>query len=65
MIPNGLVILLFPDGTVPSRRWRPVVAAYLAITVVTVLAIAVAVPQVAVVHRALEPVLVVQPVLRR
>jgi hypothetical protein len=45
-----LVILLFPDGTVPSRRWRPVVAAYLAITVVTVLAITVAVLQVAIGH---------------
>jgi len=27
------VILLFPDGTLPSRRWRPVLRAYLAVTV--------------------------------
>ena len=46
-----LVILLFPDGRLPSRRWRPVVAAYLAIAVVTVLTISVAVLQVAIGHR--------------
>jgi hypothetical protein len=45
-----LVILLFPDGRLPSRRWRPVVAAYVAIAVVTVLAVSVAVPQVAIGH---------------
>jgi hypothetical protein len=27
----GLVVLLFPDGRLPSRRWRVVLAAYLAI----------------------------------
>jgi hypothetical protein len=46
-----LVILLFPDGRLPSRRWRPVLAAYLAITVVTVVIAAVAVLQVAIGHR--------------
>jgi hypothetical protein len=45
-----LVILLFPDGRLPSRRWRPVVAAYLAIAVVTVLTVSVAVLQVAIGH---------------
>jgi hypothetical protein len=30
-----LVILLFPDGRLPSRRWRPVLAAYLAIAAVS------------------------------
>ena len=43
-----LVILLFPDGRLPSRRWRPVLVAYLAIAVVTVLGTAVAVLQVAI-----------------
>jgi hypothetical protein len=33
-----LVVLLFPDGRLPSRRWRPVVAVYLAITGAAVLA---------------------------
>ena len=47
-----LVILLFPDGRLPSRRWRPVVAAYLAIAVITVLAITIAVLQVAIGHHA-------------
>jgi len=46
-----LVILLFPDGRLPSRRWRPVVVAYLAIAVVTVLVVAIAVLQVAIGHR--------------
>lgn len=45
-----LVILLFPDGRLPSRRWRPVLVAYLAIAVVTVLGTAVAVLQVAIGH---------------
>jgi hypothetical protein len=45
-----LVILLFPDGRLPSRRWRPVLAAYLAIAVVTVLVVAIAVLQVAIGH---------------
>src|ERR1700761_3758731 len=27
-----LVILLFPDGRLPSRRWRPVAGIYLAVT---------------------------------
>jgi hypothetical protein len=31
-----LVILLFPDGRLPSRRWRPVVRIYLAITTAAV-----------------------------
>ena len=44
------VILLFPDGRLPSRRWRPVLAAYLAIAVVTVLVVAIAVLQVAIGH---------------
>jgi hypothetical protein len=43
-----LVILLFPDGRLPSWRWRPVVAAYLAIAAATVLAVAIAVLQIAV-----------------
>ena len=38
-----LVILLFPDGRLPSRRWRWVVRIYLAITAVVVLATSVAV----------------------
>jgi hypothetical protein len=38
-----LVILLFPDGRLPSRRWRPVVAAYLAISAGVVVATAAAV----------------------
>jgi hypothetical protein len=45
-----LVILLFPDGRLPSRRWRPVVAAYLAIAVAGVLTVAAAVLQVAIGH---------------
>jgi len=45
-----LVILLFPDGRLPSRWWRPVLAAYLALAVVTVLGTAVAVLQVAIGH---------------
>jgi hypothetical protein len=38
-----LVILLFPDGRLPSRRWRPVVWIYLALTGAVVLAASVAV----------------------
>jgi hypothetical protein len=38
-----LVILLFPDGRLPSRRWRPVVWIYLAITTAVVLGTSVAV----------------------
>ena len=38
-----LVILLFPDGLLPSRRWRPVVRIYLAITTAAVLGTSVAV----------------------
>jgi hypothetical protein len=38
-----LVILLFPDGRLPSRRWRWAVRIYLAITAAAVLAISVAV----------------------
>ncbi len=34
-----LVMLLFPDGTLPSRRWRPVLWAYLAITLCLVLSV--------------------------
>jgi hypothetical protein len=45
-----LVILLFPDGRLPSRRWRPVLAAYLAIAAATVVVAAVAVLQVAIGH---------------
>jgi hypothetical protein len=34
-----LVMLLFPDGTLPSRRWRPVLWAYLAVTLCLVLSV--------------------------
>jgi hypothetical protein len=37
-----LVVLLFPDGTLPSRRWRAVVTVYLAVTGAAVLATAAA-----------------------
>ena len=45
------LILLFPDGRLPSRRWRPVLAAYLVIAVATAVICAVAVLQVAIGHR--------------
>ena len=45
-----LVILLFPDGRLPSRRWRPVVSAYLAIAAAAVVAVTIAVVQVAAGH---------------
>jgi len=45
-----LVILLFPDGRLPSRRWRPVVSAYLAIAAAVVVATTIAVVQVAAGH---------------
>ena len=34
-----LVMLLFPDGTLPSRRWRTVLWAYLAVTLCLVLSV--------------------------
>ena len=37
-----LVILLVPDGRLPSRRWRPVLWAYLAVTGAAVLAVSAA-----------------------
>ena len=45
-----LVILLFPDGRLPSRRWRPVVCAYLAITGAGALATVVAAVSIAIGH---------------
>jgi hypothetical protein len=45
-----LVILLFPDGRLPSRRWRPVVSAFLAIAAAAVLATSVGVLEVAIGH---------------
>ena len=45
-----LVILLFPDGRLPSRRWRPVVCSYLAITGAGALATVVAAVSIAIGH---------------
>jgi hypothetical protein len=42
-----LVILLFPDGKLPSRRWRLVVGAYLAVTGAAMLATAAATVRIA------------------
>jgi len=36
MIAIGLVVLLFPDGRVPGRRWRPLLWAYVAFSVLGV-----------------------------
>ncbi|WP_250032393.1 sensor histidine kinase [Paractinoplanes maris] len=36
-VPIALLVLLFPDGRLPSRRWRPVLAAGLLLTVVAVI----------------------------
>jgi signal transduction histidine kinase len=35
-VPIALLVLLFPDGRLPSRRWRPVLVAGLALTVAAV-----------------------------
>lgn len=40
-VPIALLLLLFPDGRLPSRRWRPVLWLGIALTVVSVLAAAV------------------------
>jgi hypothetical protein len=37
----GLVVLLFPDGRPPSRRWRPVLWAYVALVTLTTIGAAV------------------------
>ena len=36
LIAIGLVVLLFPDGRVPGRRWRPLLWAYVAFSVLGV-----------------------------
>jgi signal transduction histidine kinase len=36
-VPIALLVLLFPDGRLPSRRWRPVLAAGLVLPVVAVI----------------------------
>ena len=46
-----LVILLFPDGRLPSRRWRRAVRAYLAVAVASVLATSIAVLSLVARHR--------------
>jgi len=47
-----LVILLFPDGRLPSRHWRPVVGAYLAVTGAALLATTAATVGIALGHHA-------------
>ena len=40
IIPSWLVIMTFPTGRLPSRRWRPVVVALIAIAIVTTIGFA-------------------------